>query len=136
MIFINGKLGELRQRLEHLDTEARRVQKEQPKQLDPATLREFAYSRLSRLHEAVTGQVDTEATRQVLAGYVAKIEVDPLKRCIDTYVYRDSLPFLPAASAGDLEDKPDEGDFVKSNEKPELACANPGFSKCGRGDRI
>ena len=136
MIFINGKLGELRQRLENLDAEARKVQKEQPKQLDPATLREFAYSRLSRLHEAVTGQADTEATRQVLAGYVAKIEVDPLKRCIDTYVYRDSLPFLPAANAGDLEDKPDGIDFVKSNEKPELACANPGFSKCGRGDRI
>lgn len=43
----------------------------------------------------MTGKGDAVRTRQVLDGYVAKIEVNPKDRCIDTSLYREALSFLP-----------------------------------------
>jgi DNA invertase Pin-like site-specific DNA recombinase len=135
MVFVNGKLGEFRQRLEELDREAEQASNGRSRNVSAGELREFAYSKLSRLHEAITGKTDIETTKQVIAAYVAKIEVDPVKKQIDTYLYRDALPFIPKEFQDDTETAatPNPANPII---KPESAIANPGFSECGRGERI
>lgn len=161
MALINSKLSDLRRQLAELDAEAKQLKAEAPKTVDAASLRKFAYEKLSRLQETVTGYGDTVRTRQVLEGYVAKIEVNPQEKCIETYLYRDALPFLPkelleetgegsasltaaatntATKSGTTKPEAREDlnrkKCCKAIEKPELAFANPGFSRYGRGDRI